>query len=77
MIETNKLWNNPWIELDVEQKLEALRDVIKEIAEEINSWDETPPRHLVTEEEFARLESALKDNIENKIKEEVGKLRKC
>ncbi|KKN76227.1 hypothetical protein LCGC14_0372530 [marine sediment metagenome] len=77
MIEPNKLWNTPWLDLDVEQKLEALRDTIKEIADEINSRDDTPARHLVSEEEFEELKSKLYSHINSKIESEVGKLKIC
>jgi len=39
LIETNKLWNNPWIEFGDEEKIETLRVVILNIAEHLNTTE--------------------------------------
>ncbi len=71
MIETNKIWNQPWLEYDVEQKLDALKDVIKDVVEKINSWEDTPARAFMTKEEVERELSQMFHNIHADMEERV------
>jgi len=36
LIETNKIWNVAWMEYTTDEKLDALKEVIMDIAEEVN-----------------------------------------
>lgn len=77
MIETNKIWNQPWMEYSTDDKLDALKGVIMEVVEHLNEFDNTPARGFVTKEElsqelsqtFHNTKSDMEELVENQVEE--------
>ncbi len=82
MIETNKIWNQPWLNYSIDEKLEALKDVLKDVVEYVNEFSPTPAREYVTQEQLENKSSAdysvatgYTDDVVGELRREVEKLR--
>lgn len=76
MIETNGIWNDVWVKLAPSEKLDAMKKIILDIAEELNKVNEYGIKTFVTEEMLENAKSASYQVMSDEVSDAIAELKR-